>query len=199
VLASLLGLLSSLPAASSVPEVTGAAITARCRRDFYPAAHDSGTRSLDAIRWIVLHSTEGGTAASVARYFAQASAAGSAHLVVDDDGCQRCLPDNAIPWAAPGANLRGWHVEQCGYAAWTRAQWLAHRATLERSAEHVAWACERFKIPATFRTAAGLRAERPGITTHAQCTLAFGPPGGHTDPGSGWPRDVFMTLVRSYL
>lgn len=176
-------------------------IRATCRRSFYPAAHTSGRRPLSAIRLVVMHSTEGGTAISVARYFHDPpdDDVGSAHLVVDDDRCERCLPDSAIPWAAPEANRVGFHIEQCGFADWTRAEWLAHRRELERGAWKAARALERFGIPATFLDAPKLRAGRSGLTTHAQCTLAFGPAGGHHDPGAGWPRDVFMRLVRGYL
>ena len=172
-------------------------IDAECRRDFYPAYRTSGRRPLAAVRWVVLHSTEGGTAASVARYFQSSSARGSAHLVVDDDECQRCLPNSAVPWAAPGANYAGLHIEQCGFAKWSTEEWRSHRATLERAAYKTALYCSNFGIPPVFREAADLKARRPGITTHVECSEAFG--GTHWDPGPGWPRSLFMTLVRRYL
>lgn len=169
-------------------------IKAVCRRDYYPAFRSSGRRPLSAIKWVVLHSTEGGTASSIARYFKGSTAQGSAHLVVDDDGCQRCLPNGAVPWGAPGANFAGIHVEQCGYARWTREEWLEHRPTILRAAYKTAFHCHLFGIPAVFRRAVDLKAGRPGITTHVECSRAFG--GTHWDPGVGWPRDVFMRRVR---
>jgi hypothetical protein len=34
------------------------------------------------------------------------------------------LPDNVVAYAAgPKANTRGWHLEQAGYASFTRAEW----------------------------------------------------------------------------
>jgi hypothetical protein len=172
-------------------------IPAECRRDFYPAYRRSGKRTLSAVTWIVLHSTEGGTSASVARYFQSSSARGSAHLVVDDYECQRCLPNSAVPWAAPGANYAGFHIEQCGFAQWSSEEWKAHRPTLERAAYKTALHCHGLGIPAVFVKAADLEARQPGITTHAECSEAFG--GTHWDPGAGWPRSLFMTLVRRYL
>ncbi len=178
---------------SVAPDPSGA----ECRRDFYPAYHTSGKRLLSAVAWIVLHSTEGGTAASVARYFQSPSASGSAHLVVDDYACQRCLPNSAVPWGARGANRAGFHIEQCGFARWSSEEWKSHLATLERAAYKTALHCHGFGIPAVFVKAADLKAGRPGITTHAECSRAFG--GTHWDPGAGWPRSLFMTLVRRYL
>ena len=124
--------------------VEPAPIGAECRRDFYPAYRTSGRRPLAAVTWIVLHSTEGGTAASVARYFQSSSARGSAHLVVDNYECQRCLPNSAVPWAAPGANYAGFHIEQCGFAKWSTEEWRSHRATLERAAYKAARALQLF-------------------------------------------------------
>ena len=171
-------------------------IPAECRRDYYPAFRTSGRRPLSAIKWIVLHSTEGGTAESVARYFQSPSAGGSTHLVVDDLECQRCLPNGAVSWGAKGANFAGFHIEQCGFAKWSAVIWRSHLATLKRAAYKTAWHCRAFGLPAVFVKAADLKAGRPGITTHVECSRAFG--GSHWDPGPGYPRYLFMVLVRRY-
>lgn len=172
-------------------------IKAVCRRDSYPALRRSGSRPISAIKWIVLHSTEGGTASSIARFFQSPNAGGSTHLVVDDQECQRCLPNSAICWGAPGANTNGFHIEQCGYARWEREDWLRHEKTLRRAAFKTAFHCNAFGIPAVFLKAADLKAGKRGITTHVECSRAFG--GTHWDPGDGWPRDLFMRYVRQYL
>src|SRR4051812_26684248 len=113
----------------------------------YKAYHHGGTRPASDVHLIVMHSTEGGTAKSIAEYFSTANAGGSAHLVVDDNTCYRCLPNNIVPWGAPGANTNGFHIEQCGYAAWTRAEWEAHDKTIERAAYKAALHCKVFHIP----------------------------------------------------
>ena len=170
-------------------------VSAPCSRR-YTAVHHDGTRGTKPVLWIVLHSTEGATAASAASWFANPASSGSAHLVVDDETCFRTLRDDLMPWAAPGANVNGFHIEQAGFAHWTESQWMRHAATLERAAWKTASACRRFNVPAIFRTASNLRARVPGVTTHAECTRAFG--GTHTDPGSGWPRAQFMDTVRAF-
>ena len=107
-------------------------IKATCRIRW--AAHNSGPRSRAQLKWIVLHDTEGGSAASVASQFASQNATASTHLVVDDKECYRMVPDLVIPWGAPGGNTAGLHIEQVGWARWSRATWLAHEKTLRRSA-----------------------------------------------------------------
>lgn len=171
-------------------------LSAKCRRTYYPASKSSGTRSLSRIKLVVLHDTEGGTAESNARYFHGANAKGSAHLVVDGKACYRCLADSSIPWAAPGANSTGVHIELAAYARWTRAQWLLRPLLLRRAAYKTAKYCKVYGLPPVFRTAAELRDGKRGVTTHAECTKAFG--GDHTDPGPNFPLGVFMGLVRYY-
>ena len=179
----------------------GDPIQADCRVGFKASRH-SGTRPADSIRWIVLHDTEGGTAWSVARFFAdprepnQGGPSGSAHLVVDDEACYRCLSNEQVPWAAPGANQKGFHIEQVGYAKWSLIVWKKHLKTLQRAAYKTAFHCHKFGIPPRFVAADALKQGFPGVTTHAECTKAFG--GDHTDPGPLWPRTLFMGLVKNY-
>lgn len=161
------------------------------------AKHDSGERHPTAIRHVVIHSTEGGTAASVAAFFA-GNAQASTHLAIDDRECWRMLPDLIVPWGAPGVNTSGLHIEHCGYAAWSRAQWLEHRPTLERSAAKAAVWTRTYRIPARWLTPAQLRAGTAGFCTHATASKAFATAGGHTDPGDGFPRDLYLRLVQRY-
>lgn len=172
-------------------------VSANCHTDFH-AYHNSGRRPLSVIDLIVMHSTEGGTSRSVARYFKEPSSGGSTQLVVDDYSCYRCLADSEIPWGAPGANYHGFHIEQCGYARWTQVLWSkTHRKTLLRAAYKAAYHCRRYGLKTRFLTATNLKAGmRNGITTHQECSVAFG--GDHHDPGTGWPRVLFMTMVKGF-
>jgi hypothetical protein len=170
-------------------------IAADCLTTFR-ASKDSGHRGLAEVRLIVMHDTEGGTAKSVARYFASDKAEGSAHLVVDEDACYRCLPNNVVSWSAPGANTTGFHIEQVGFARWSAPVWINHLKTLNRAAYKAAFHCLLFGIPPVWITATGLRRGGEGVTSHAEVTKAFG--GTHTDPGPLWPRTFFMGRVRSY-
>lgn len=168
-----------------------------CR--FRRAKHDSGPRTAKQLKWIVLHSTEGGTAESVARFFATTAEA-STQLVVDDKECWRMVPDLVIPWGAPGANTGGLHIEQCGYAHWSKDEWLRHSSTLSRSAAKAARWAHMYGIPLRWVGPIGLKLGRKGVTTHADASKAFPPPGGgHTDPGPGFPKDVWMRWAQDYL
>lgn len=170
-------------------------IAAVCRRD-YTAVHTSGVRPLSSVRYIVLHDEEAADARSAAAWFQNPASGGSAHLCVDDKTCYRTLPNDAVAWGAPGANEHGFHIEQAGFARWSTVIWRRHYKTLQRAAFKTAVHLHLFKLPPVFLTAADLKAGRKGVTTHAECTKAFG--GDHTDPGPGWPRPLFMALVRSY-
>lgn len=169
----------------------------------YHAVHSSGARAAQLVRYIVLHSTEGDTAEGAARYFTTQASGGSSNLVVDDTVCYRVLNDLVVPWGAPPLNTSGFHIEQTGYAAWTRAEWLRHHPTIERAAYKASLRCERFKIPARVLNVAQLRADfakhepAGGVVTHATISAAFAE-STHTDPGHGYPLDVFMQRLDSY-
>lgn len=173
------------------------------------AAHDSGSRQASSIRVVVIHTAEAAvdltgadpTAEGVAAFFSRESTQASTHLAVDRDSCVRMLPDLVIPWGAKGANSDGLHVEVCGRAGWTRFQWMLPvvRPMLERTAYKTAKWCWQYKIPARWLTVRQVRGRRAkGITTHVDVNAAFRG-GDHWDPGTGFPRDEFLSLVRVYL
>lgn len=169
------------------------------------AAHDSGPRRASVIRWAVIHSAEVShdsgpdtTAEGVANYFANPAAQASTQLAVDRDSCVRMLPDLVIPWGATGANTNGLHVELCGRAGWEREQWLARHSMLDRAAFKVAVWCFHYRVPARWVGPVGLKLRRAGLTTHADVNKAF-KGGTHWDPGTGFPRDVFLSLVKGHL
>ena len=171
-------------------------ISSTCSRR-YRARRSSGQRPVSVIKWIVLHSTEGDTAQGAAAWFANNDSRGSAHLCLDDRECYRTLADNQIPWGAAGANYYGFHIEQAGYARWPTLVWsTTHRQMFDRSAYKTALHCRKFGIRPYFVSAAGLRQGTPGVTTHKQCSDAFG--GSHWDPGTGWPRYPYMLRVRQW-
>lgn len=186
-------------------------LTRECRTD-YPAYHHSGDRKPASIRYIVLHDTEGGTAESIARYFMTPASGGSSNIVVDDFRCYRPLLDHVIPWGAPPLNTHGFHIEMCGYAAWSRSRWLLHRQTIRRAAYKAAVRCKWYKIPPRLLDARALKKDygetfqevfqrgplAGGITTHAAISEAFGETA-HTDPGDGFPIDVFMKYLQGFL
>lgn len=178
----------------------------------YPAHNHGGPRNMDAVSLVVLHSTEGPTALSTAEWFATPlaiSAGGpySAHVVVGEDGCYRCVDDTNIAYQAPPTNTNGLGVEQAGYAAWTREEWLAHDVTLRRAADQVSGWCQQYGIPLRFLRAPDLLAleasgwdkAHGGVTTHREISRAWPSPGAHQDPGDGYPLDVLFAYAGGTL
>lgn len=164
--------------------------------DRFPALNHGGALDPSGVLWAVIHDTEGGTAESVARYFATSPQAFSAHLVVDDGACYRCVRDDVIAYHAAGANDRSVGCEIVGFARWLGAAWVLRRRRLKRAAWQVARWCRRFGLPVEYVDAAGLLAGRKGITTHRQVSLAFHK-SSHSDPGLGFPRQRFLRYVRA--
>lgn len=166
------------------------------------AANDSGPRNLQP-KYIVIHSTESpnnkGSARAVANYFKNGAPA-SVQVVMDDFECYRCLPDMVIPWGAPPFNSRGLHIEQCGRAAWTRAEWFEHRATIDRTAKAAAYWAKYYSIPPRWLSPARCKNYMSGITSHRNVAIAFGKTD-HTDPGpednKHYPYDYFLRKVQS--
>jgi hypothetical protein len=115
---------------------------------------------------------------------------------VDETRAVRCLADDVIPWGAPGANTDGIHIEQCGWASWSRLTWFRHQATLKRAAWVAARASVDHRIPVRWLTDRQVRdGVSEGFTTHAQISRCF-KGSGHTDPGPNYPRGYFLWLVK---
>jgi len=181
--------------------------TPSCR--FIPASIHGGKRSLSGLRWIVIHTTEGpGNAEAVGRYFEEAphevtlpsgkiitQPGGSTQIVVGEDGCVRCVPDDEIPAGAKPLNERGLHIEFAGYAAWTREQWMARKKTLETGRRVIRDWSMIYSIPKVLLDATRLKEayarDGKGVTTHSAATLAFHQ-SDHMDPGSGFPLDYVL-------
>ena len=170
------------------------------------AAHDSGPRTAKSIRLVVIHSAEaadslGGdtSAEGVANFFAREATQASTQLAVDRDSCVRMLPDLVIPWGAKGANSDGLHIETCGYAKWSKEEWLERETMLRRSAWKAAKWCWQYAIPARWLSDKQLaNGTSKGFTTHAQVNRVF-KGGTHWDPGGGYPKAAYMKWVNEYL
>lgn len=158
-------------------------------------------------RWVVIHAMEypekPDSAEWCARYFAGKEGPApraSAHACVDSDSIVQCVAWDQVAWHAPGANQWGIGIEHAGYARQTLADWQDAYSLqmLDLSAWLVAQLCVRFRIPVEFAVGADLRAGEPGITTHAEVTLAWPDKGTHTDPGRAFPMGDYLRQVRHY-
>ena len=178
-------------------------ITKKCSHEFH-ARQSSGIRSLSQISLVVLHVAESSNARNVARDFSTTTREASAHLVVGQSSCYRCLKDMEIPEAAIGANLIGIHIEHAGFAAWSRAEWLKHDMTLRRGAYKAAHICHRYQLGTRFLTATDLiNGHHRGITTHHEVNLwqiHLDTPGdhSHTCPGVTFPLDRYASHIARY-
>lgn len=162
------------------------------------------------IRLGVVHSTESlATAEATQGYFGTTDRKASAHVTHDYDSSAGSVHLTDTAWAAVGANSDGAHAEHRGKAAWSRAQWLDKRlpkdggtggyATLMRSAAWMArYVCHQYGVPARWLTPEQIKAGVAGLCTHADISKAY-PGTGHYDPGVGFPKDVYLTLVQHAL
>ena len=166
-----------------------------------PHVNRTGGREIDLI---VIHTMEmdekGETAENCAQWFRNPGAKVSAHYCVDADSIVQCVRDQDVAWAAPGANSDGVQIEHAGRAKQTGRDWgdAYSAAMLERSATLAADLCRKYKIPVTWLYAADLQAGKRGFTTHDSVSKAF-KRGSHCDPGTGFPVERYLALVRAKL
>jgi N-acetyl-anhydromuramyl-L-alanine amidase AmpD len=159
---------------------------------------------ISPIRLIVVHSMEwaekGTTAEDCARMFATMTRAASAHVCVDNNSVVRSVKDTDTAWAAPGANADGLQMELAGFARQKRADWLDaySKVMLERAASVAAAWCKLHKIPVKKLSKTELKAGKRGFTTHADVSAVY-KRSDHHDPGTGFPWDVFLDMVRDAL
>lgn len=172
----------------------------RCDVDML-TANDDGRRTTPP-RVLYIHTFEGNdlSAEAMARYQLSPAAAGSYTLVIDANGrTARENDDEFIPWAAAWtANRNGHHISLAGRAAFTRDQWLARAAQLDKLAEVIAAYGTQYGYPPVMRFAGDLQAGKWGVSTHAEASAAWHE-SDHTDPGDGFPIDVVLTKASAIL
>ena len=155
---------------------------------------------------IVMHSIEcpieRGVALNVAQGMAH-DAQVSVHYLVDPGAIVAALDESFIGWGAGTVNSAAIHIEQAGYAAYSRAQWTTAEglAMLKLAGGLVADIAVRHGIPRRWLTDSELDAawkgEGPGgLTTHAQCSRVIGGTT-HTDPGPNYPTDLLLEYAAS--
>lgn len=168
-------------------------------------------RGPDDIDLIVIHAMQaaekGSTAENVANYFKAGcpdangkKRPASAHLCIDNNSIIQCVRYKDVAFGAPKVNHNGIHIEHAGFSEQTRSQWLDEygQDMLRLSANEAAHLAKTYHIPAVWLTAPELRRRSRGFVTHAVCSEAF-TPGGHWDPGDGFPFKYYMDLVKEQL
>ena len=113
------------------------------------------------------------------------------------------IPDELGAWHASEANVLSIGLEQAGYAAYTRAQWLTAdgQRMLDGVAVDVAAICKRDGIPARWLTTAEVRAVLDGGNRQIKgfCFHRQVDPETRTDPGNGYPADVVLSKIKAHL
>jgi hypothetical protein len=164
------------------------------------------SRGTTRVIWVAIHTNEGNnppdllpdrTAENLAAWLdreIQAKRFKSYHRITDDDSVMVHCPDELAAWSLRNGNNRSLNLCFTGWARWTRGDWLAHYGMLTRGAVVVAQWCRDYQIPVRHLTPAQVEASQSGIIGHGDYTLGTGD-GTHTDPGIGFPWDVFVSLV----
>ena len=141
------------------------------------------------VRIVCIHTAEGSTTwRSLGNYFASSSVGVSSQVGIDDvtpGEIGEYVSRANKSWATGNANPYVTSVELCGFAAWTRADWLAHPTMLENCRQWVAEECAHFGIPNVRITAAQAAAGASGVCGHVDLSG----PGGHWDPGPNLDYD----------
>lgn len=149
------------------------------------------------IKAIVIHTAECAELPkaddNVAAWFKNPASKVSAHYVVDCDSITQCVLDEHVAWHAGRCNDWTIGIELCGRAAQTEAQWDDDysRAELDLAAALVAELCEKHAIPIVRLTPEQAKRGDAGIFGHVDVSG----PGGHWDPGQGFPWDAFLARV----
>jgi N-acetyl-anhydromuramyl-L-alanine amidase AmpD len=169
-----------------------------------------------AIRLLVVHTMENQeikrSARNVAGWFANQPKRGelldgkpwggsSAHYNVDRDEIVQSVQDGDTAWHANAVNAYSIGLEHAGFAKQTAEDWKDDysRAMLLRSAALAAQLCVRYDIPVVKLSVADLKAGKRGFCGHVDSTEAFGPPGGHRDPGTSFPWDAYLAEVAARI
>lgn len=166
----------------------------------HPSPNQS-SRDGHLIKLAVVHTTESADDSyeAVCDYLSRKGVEASSHYVID---CQRdpkrhftkvsrLVPEGRKAWTSRSANAVSVNYELVGRASRTRADWLEkYRAQIRTLAALVASDVIQYGLP--------IKRAYPGICGHGDLNR-FGFPNDHTDPGAGFPWDVFLEEVESFV
>ena len=153
-----------------------------------------------SVKLAVVHTTESSDTSfdAIVNYFRRSSSQVSSHYVVDAlapkgelwTRTTQMVPEPEKAWTQRSANPVAVSYELIGRASRTRAEWLGkYRTQLETTAALVAEDTLQYGLP--------VRIALPGVVGHVHLAR-LGFPNTHTDPGVGFPWDVFLDAVRRY-
>lgn len=146
------------------------------------------------VDWLVIHTAEGATdEVALGAYFASTTKGSSNAGIGQDAGYASYVNYSDTSWCAPPLNQEGEHLEICGFAKWTRADWLAQPKMLEAVAHWIAWRCTVRRIPIRFVASPNIGTT--GVTGHKQVNNVYHK-SDHWDPGPNFPWDIVITRAQ---
>lgn len=155
----------------------------------------SSARSGRKVRLLALHTTEGIMKNSdLKAFFDRSDTQGSSHASADNSGLMEkgFVPYDRAAWTLRSGNSISDNLEQCGFAKWTRKEWLENRrGTLDAAALWLAKRSIARGIPLRVLTHAQIRAGEAGVIQHNDWTVAM-KDGSHWDCGPGYPIDYVV-------
>lgn len=164
-------------------------------------AYKSSPRGTRPVIWVAGHSAEGArTARALGNFFWRDDIMASSHVGIDSRETLAYVPYSRAAWTMRAANPISDQAEVCGFARWTRSQWLstdvvdgveAPAIMVARFADWVRARCIARLIPIRKLMTAQVAAGQAGVISHADYTQATGD-GTHWDPGPGFPWDLVI-------
>jgi hypothetical protein len=156
----------------------------------------SSSRNGARVIWIVIHTAEGARDVDDLQAFFERSTNSSSHAGADDEKLEEgWVPYELAAWTLRSGNRFSDNLELCGFADWTRAEWLQHMGMLTHAGRWIRSRCLARGIPIVKIGPSDVDFDRPGVIGHHDYTLGTGD-GTHWDPGPGFPWDVVMAIAR---
>lgn len=160
------------------------------------ATRNYSSRNGTKVIWVAIHTTEGIMDANDLGYYWQRITNGSSHAGCDNVKTRTYVDTAYASWTLLNGNSRSVNMEICGWARWSRDEWLGpQRGRLVQAANWARQMCDKFGIPKRYIGAAGVARGESGIIGHVDYTNGA-KDGNHWDPGPGFPWDVFIEMVK---
>jgi len=159
-----------------------------------PCYHSRGGRTPYLI---VLHTAEGATTIeSLGNFFANGNNQVSSHTGADDKKAvigEYVTRGNAA-WTQAAWNEEAVALELCGFASWSRSNWLNnHGNMLDNAAAWVREEADRYGIPLVALSSGQAQGGSRGVCQHVNLGSSGG---GHVDCGSGFPMDELIKRAK---
>jgi hypothetical protein len=163
------------------------------------ASPNYSSRGGSSVRLLVLHTAEGSrTIESLGSFFASSSSGVSSHTGADDkvNTVGEFVKRGNKAWTQGNANPVACAIELCGFASWTRDEWMNnHSNMLNNTAQWVKEEAAALGIPIVKLTASQAQGSGRGVCQHIDLG---GWGGGHVDCdyGSGnFPIDHVLSMA----